>query len=306
MPGAFEAMDIGKHWRSTGTSVRVCLNEEPFYRNNPTNYQAAMDRFMNIIKHVGPHIHVFNVHTNDHKQLAGYNLYTHERLDGTELKVLSSNVVETILIACSSLQELSIESTKFIDCKENEPSQNTLKTIDILRSSQFANGFLTRLSARVPNLQEVKLKIHKKEIISGGDELYDIVMPYTHLKTLKVDIKFGRNDDSSRTDEDVNVRLVINKHNNNDNNSAAETFPQYYHCFVSAAGSNSTITHTTHQLDLKHVCNPSCQHSDTEIMISSSQTCYNFCIQGSSFHTLKLNAGSSKGFNNVLHSIPSQ
>lgn len=63
-----------------------------------------------------------------------------------------------------------------------------IKTIDISRSSQFANGFLTRLSARVPNLQEVKLKIHKKEIISGGDELYDIVMPYTHLKTLKVDI----------------------------------------------------------------------------------------------------------------------
>lgn len=122
IPGAFEAMDIGKHWRSTGTSVRVCLNEEPFYRNNPTNYQAAMDRFMNIIKHVGPHIHVLNVHTNDHKQLVGYNLYTRERLDGTELKALSSNVMETILTACPSLQGLSIESTKFIDCKEIEPS----------------------------------------------------------------------------------------------------------------------------------------------------------------------------------------
>lgn len=175
-----------------------------------------------------------------------------------------------------------MHQTRFIDCKENGPLHNTLKAIGISGSSQFANGFLTRLSTRVPSLQEVKLDIDKKEIISADGGLYDIVMPFTNFSTLKVNIIFRERDNSSlRMDEHVNVKLVTNKYNNNndDDLAAAASITQYYYYFVSA-GSNSTTTQTTRQLNLKHVCNDSCQHSDEDIMICSRQTCYNIRIQG--------------------------
>lgn len=191
--------------------MRVCVDQEPFYRNNATNYQTAMEQFMDIIKHVGANIQVLNVDTGDDGILAGYNLYTFETTDGTELKALSSNVVENVLTACSSLQKLSIKRTKFIDCRENGLTNNTLKTIGITNSSRFANDFLTRLSTRAPNLQDVKLEIDNKEIISSSGELYDIVIPFTHFRRIEVNTTFDRDNDSSRTDQDVNVKLVTNK-----------------------------------------------------------------------------------------------
>lgn len=162
------------------------MDQEPFYRNNPTNYQVAKDQFMDIIKHVGPHIHTLTVDTGDDRILDGYNMYTHEGSDGTELRQLSCNLVDDILSACPSLQELLIRRARFIDCRDSGPLHNNLKTISISPFSQFENGFLTILSACFPNLQNVSLGIDKKDINSDGVELYNIVMPFTNLNTLKL------------------------------------------------------------------------------------------------------------------------
>lgn len=145
--------------------------------------------------------------------------------------------MDRILDACPKLEELSIEQTRFIDCRENGPLHKSLKTIDISSFSHFEDGFLTRLSARVLSLQDVKLEIDKQDIISDGGEIYDIVMPFTHFNTLRVNATSDRDDDRRRrTNQDVNVKLIINKYNNNNDDSAAATITtQYYHCFVSAA-----------------------------------------------------------------------
>lgn len=121
MQRAFEGMFVSNHYYGPNTKaiMRTSMNSKPVYRSDATNYQAAMDQFINIIKHIGSHIHVFKVDTGDGKEYAKYNFYTMEISDGLSLKPLSCILVETILAACPILQKLTIWKTRFLDCSEN-------------------------------------------------------------------------------------------------------------------------------------------------------------------------------------------
>lgn len=124
--------------------MRIQMNSLPFYQDDdPAIYQRTMTRFNDIIKYVGPNVHIFELDMVDDRN------YFDADHDAT-LKPLSCNVVENILTACSNLNTLSIRRTRFIDIGDIGAFYPNLHTLKISRRSDWQDGFLSRISLILP------------------------------------------------------------------------------------------------------------------------------------------------------------
>lgn len=285
----YEDTQVDKSWSNDyqgyHSIMRVTKNKESFGQQID-QAAAATNDFMEILKYVGPYIEIFCLDLED-------LVYTEEEADDTILKPFSSNAVDHILAACPSVQTLSIQQTRFIDSAENGPLHMNLNKLVVSDSSQFEECFLIRLSARAPNLQEVKLEIEKKEILSASG-FYYIVMPFSKLNSLKVEVKMSEVDDYDidinmeernnelEKGEDLNLKLKLG------DGSPTTGTTQFYHCHVSHddATTRGTTAQQPYRLNLTHTCDAICQHGDADMIVRNSQS---FLSLSSSLNTFVLN-----------------
>lgn len=130
------------------------------------------------------------------------------------MKPSSRDLVNNILATCPSLNKLSIKQTRVIDCSENGPVHQALTTFHLSDSSQFEEGFLSRLSARTPNFQGVKLEVDRRKILSSSGEFYDIMMPFTNFSTLTISVSpldFGGESDNDTLGKDEDESETYNQ-----------------------------------------------------------------------------------------------
>lgn len=104
------------------TTMQVLMNVKDFYQQDPAIYKAKMTQFNQIIQRVRRGIHTYKV-----------NFHGGRNNDST-LKILSSSIVENILVACPDLQTLSIKETRFIDINSTRGSTfPNIQTLEVFK-----------------------------------------------------------------------------------------------------------------------------------------------------------------------------
>jgi hypothetical protein len=79
--------------------MELYINEEPFYQES-TNSQSIAE-VLNILKHVGPHIHVLNISTDNKKYDDGSDV--EETDDDTFLRSFSMDLMNNVLSSCPNV-----------------------------------------------------------------------------------------------------------------------------------------------------------------------------------------------------------
>jgi hypothetical protein len=140
--GGYEGISIRNHtnWPNRLTKAPIMelyINEEPFYQES-TNSRSITE-VLNILKHVGPLIHVLNISTDNKKYDDGSDV---EETDGdTFLRSFSMDLMSNVLSSCPKLQALSMADTRFIDCAKMEPVHDALELIRFRAFNKFEDGF---------------------------------------------------------------------------------------------------------------------------------------------------------------------